>query len=182
MDRNEKLDGMDRAETLISLLKTGSEYVRQDAAKVLGEMKDPRAIPALIGALDDTSYARFAAQLALFQIGVPAVPALVGRLNHANPTTRLLAAGALAEILGACDAGALAEFEKRFEEGARSSADSSTRANAGTAMPELVRFKNGIAKKRNELAAQRDVLLSDIPKPPKKGSVFQTTRRALANV
>jgi HEAT repeat protein len=44
------------------------------------------------------------------------------------------------------------------------------------------RLINEAAKRRDELTATRDILLDERPKPPKGGTIFQATRRALANV
>jgi hypothetical protein len=38
-----------------------------------------------------------------------------------------------------------------------------------------------IAKRKNELAPKRDILLDDIPKPPKKGEIYQQIRGTVRN-
>jgi hypothetical protein len=40
---------------------------------------------------------------------------------------------------------------------------------------------NAIAKRRNELASQRDILLDGVPRPPKQGQVYREMRRVLAH-
>jgi HEAT repeat protein len=62
---------------LSQALKDEDWEVRENAAEALGNIKDRRAVPALIEALNDEhSGARYLAERALVLIGKPAVPAL----------------------------------------------------------------------------------------------------------
>jgi HEAT repeat protein len=60
------------------------------AVKILGESKDPRAVPALIGLLKDAAVRASAAE-ALTVIGTPAVPALTGALKDKSEIIRRVA-------------------------------------------------------------------------------------------
>ncbi|MCW3052072.1 MAG: lyase domain protein repeat-containing protein [Chthonomonadales bacterium] len=61
----------------IAKLKDADPNVRRVAVNALGKIGDPSAIPALIGALTDTSdFVRLAAATELWKIGAPAIRAL----------------------------------------------------------------------------------------------------------
>lgn len=73
--------------------------VRQCAALGLRQKPDPQATPALAAALEheDRLYASLAAD-ALIEIGSPAVPVLLGKLENGPHGARVEAARALAQI------------------------------------------------------------------------------------
>jgi beta-lactamase regulating signal transducer with metallopeptidase domain len=73
---------------------------RTHAAWSLGEREDPRAVPHLVGALDDTSIeVRIAAAWALGEIKEPAaIPALASRVGDPEPLMREMVVLALGEI------------------------------------------------------------------------------------
>jgi HEAT repeat protein len=67
-------------------------------------MKSTKAIPYLIAALEDEiPGVRFKAGLALANIGLPAVDALIESLQHDNPSVQNIAASALGDIGGEKD-------------------------------------------------------------------------------
>jgi HEAT repeat protein len=69
------------------------------ASLALGNIGDPRAVPALIEALkDEDEYVRSYAASALGKIGKPAVPALIEALKHEDKTVRWSAAFSLDKI------------------------------------------------------------------------------------
>jgi HEAT repeat protein len=78
--------------------------IRRSSAAILGEMKSTKAIPYLIAALEDEiPGVRFKAGLALANIGLPAVDALIESLQHDNPSVQNIAASALGDIGGEKD-------------------------------------------------------------------------------
>ncbi len=89
-------------EELLERLECGDWFARNDAARALGELGDPRAVPALCRCLEgpaaDEKAGTQAAE-ALGKIGDPAaVPALCGALKHRQPWVRAEAARALERI------------------------------------------------------------------------------------
>jgi HEAT repeat protein len=72
---------------------------RSEAARALGEIGDPAAIPALVAALQDcTLDVPYAAQKALAKFGKAAVEPLVAALKHEDYKVRISAAEALAQL------------------------------------------------------------------------------------
>ena len=92
----------DEVDDLILDLKYGTEVVRNDAARILGEIGDQRAVDPLIDALEDENeiwIIRELAAMALGEIGDPkAIDPLIDALNDENPYVRGTAAEALGEI------------------------------------------------------------------------------------
>jgi HEAT repeat protein len=75
--------------------------IRRSSAVVLGPLKSVKAIPDLIAALEDEiPGVRFKAGLALANIGMPAVDALIDSLQHGNPSVQNIAASAFGDIGG----------------------------------------------------------------------------------
>jgi len=74
--------------------------VQYEAVEALGELRDPSAIPALMGALTGDQYSgiRWKAVEALAKIGPDSVPPLVDELKNPDPDIRWKAAVALGEI------------------------------------------------------------------------------------
>jgi HEAT repeat protein len=191
--------GVPAIPALIVALNDKGVFGRSQAAGALRSIakKNPEspgamsALPALVAALGDEHPdvgIRAAAALGDFAaanmsiLGI-VVPALVKALNDGKPNVRVASADALIIVIDACDMGTFAEFEKHFSGGVRALRDSARREDLGNAMPTLTQFANRIAMKKNELArAGADgLLLDEKPKPPKGGTMFQVTRRALAN-
>ena len=83
----------------IEKLKADDVAVRENAAEVLGEIKDLRAIDSLSTAIsDEHPHVRRAATRALAKIGAPAVPVLASALEMFYPDVRRIAAESLGEI------------------------------------------------------------------------------------
>jgi HEAT repeat protein len=74
--------------------------VQYEAVEALGDLRDPSAIPTLIGALTGDQYSgiRWKAVEALTKIGSDSVPSLVEVLKNPDPDIRWKAAVALGEI------------------------------------------------------------------------------------
>lgn len=72
--------------SLIDALRDFDERVRWEAAKALGEMREPAAIPAFIGALDDEQGdVRWVAARGLVKLGRrPLVPLLQALMAHGD--------------------------------------------------------------------------------------------------
>lgn len=76
--------GEDASPLLVDILKTGGERKRWEAARLLGEIRDPATAEALVQALVDQSIGvHWAASEALIAIGQAAiVPLLNGLIRH----------------------------------------------------------------------------------------------------
>jgi HEAT repeat protein len=76
--------GNEATPLLLEVLKTGGERKRWEAAKLLGEIRDPAAAEALVEALVDQSIGvHWAASEALIAIGQAAIiPLLNGLIHH----------------------------------------------------------------------------------------------------
>ena len=90
---------------LVAVLNDRDDSIRRRAARVLGEVRDPRAVPALMDLLHDDYYSiRREAAAALVAIGAPAAVRVVSALGDPDGDVRKRAADVLAEI---GDAGAV---------------------------------------------------------------------------
>ena len=86
-------------EPLIAAMKDGKNRERERAAKKLGEIKDARAVEALIGTLNEKYLLFHEAAWALGQIGDPrAVGPLIAALRDKNNGSRYMAAEALGQL------------------------------------------------------------------------------------
>jgi HEAT repeat protein len=85
---------------LIRALRNRDPAVQYDAVEALGELADPAATDALLGALTGDHYSgiRWKAAEALAKIGSPAVPSLIRALDHPDEDIRWKAAVTLGEI------------------------------------------------------------------------------------
>ena len=90
---------MSELDDLTRKLKSLDPHVRASAAFKLGEIKDERAVPALINVLKDKiANVSWNATWALGNIGQPAISALIRALKHENLNMRTNAANALERI------------------------------------------------------------------------------------
>ncbi len=84
-------------------LQSAQEQIRQDryyAAHLLGDLRDPGAVPVLVPLLTDPDV-NYIVPWSLGQIGDrAAIPPLIGLLDDPNPSMRVLAIHALAELKG----------------------------------------------------------------------------------
>jgi len=89
----------DRVLEEIAALKDDDWALREDAATLLGEFGDPRAVTPLIEALHDEDRAvREAATGALRKIGSAAVPALIAALQDPNGNVQEIAVAVLKDV------------------------------------------------------------------------------------
>jgi HEAT repeat protein len=89
----------DRVLEEIAALKDDDWALREDAATLLGEFGDPRAVTPLIEALHDEDRAvREAATGALRKIGSAAVPALIAALQDLNGNVQEIAVAVLKDL------------------------------------------------------------------------------------
>jgi len=168
---------------LFESLMHGSSWVQGRAAGALAKIGKP-AIPALLKALKngDNNIRCYAAWAGLSQIkDASAVPALVKVFGDKVADARLAAAEALGKfgnIVKKYETMAeINEFETYLQEGLNQ-AKLHLKKNE-IAELEIVVSKLRIAatKKKDELAQDKGILLTDIPKPPKKGTIYQSLRR-----
>jgi hypothetical protein len=112
-----------------------------------------------------------------------AVPALIESLKDKNRAVRSIASAALGEILKSCATiEALNEFETHLQEGFDKLANMRWKRDKIIYVEmELSKLRLAAAQKKNKLAPKRDIILDEIPKPPKKGEVYQQIRRTVWN-
>ena len=198
---------------LIEALKDGDPDVRSSSAWLLGESKDIRAVPALIGALkggsevaaDALGKIRSASAVpaliealenwaldrwhkwtgynvvnALDNIGdAHFVPLLIEALTNKDEHVRENAAEMLRQIgYKRKTTGQLDDFEKEIDESyANLKKRYEKKGELCEVGFEITKIKMKIADRKNELASKHDLLFDDVPKPPKKGGVYQELRR-----
>lgn len=101
-------------EPLFAVLDDRDDSIRRRAAKVLGEIGDPRAVPGLMNLLHDDYYSvRREAAAAIVAIGAPAMEPVVAALDDPDGDVRKRVADVLAEI---GDARAIASLEGIFDD------------------------------------------------------------------
>jgi HEAT repeat protein len=85
---------------LVRALRNKDHQVQYEAVEALGELKDPAAIPALMGALTGDQYSgiRWKAAEALVKIGEPSVQPLISVTDNPDADIRWKAAVSLGEI------------------------------------------------------------------------------------
>jgi hypothetical protein len=182
---------------LAEMLSDGDASARLEAAGALGFGVSRGAnISAAISGLakmlsDDNPAIRLRGAEVLCKAAVfgaditAAMPALACALSDADAKVRGNAAGALGRAVGKC---ASLEILNRTEtklleaHGALGAGCQSEKEGGHAGIGAACRgLMNEIANRRNELASPRDIILDGKPRPPKGGSVFQATRRALTN-
>jgi len=149
----------------------------------LGIIRDPRAIPGLIEALNDmVSEVRECAANWLGQIGVlESIPGLIEAMKDQSSKVRGLAARSLKLILDKCKTTEqLNEFENKFDVASLRKGSKKSEV-AFEIRKQISKLKNEIAKKRNSLSEDRGILLTEIPKPPKSGKGIYRAMRVIHN-
>ena len=176
-----EIKGKRAVSALIEALKDENGDVRRSAAWALREIGDVSAVPVLIRALKDASKnVRFWAVVALREFGdASAVPALVEALKDGDIGGRGNVAEALEKIVEKCKTVEdLDEIERGIDKGSaalrKGRVDKSVLIDAQI---EVAKLTSRIAKRKDELAPKRDLLLDGKPKPPKKErGVYRTLR------
>jgi len=181
-----------RIQMCIRKLKGKHSQARWEAVTALGNIAytNPRntiikeAVPALVDALNDKdSGVRWKAAWVLVSIGIEhlrtvnvIVPALIYALNDEDSCLRGHVIEGLGNILEKCQTlDQLMEFEKALDEGFHSMRKrSQDRHEMNEAMSGIGKLITSLAKRRNELVEDKGILLSDIPKPPKSGTIYRT--------
>jgi HEAT repeat protein len=106
--------GAAAVEPLVRVLGDRDDSIRRRAAMILGEIRDPRAVPGLMNLLHDDYYSvRREAAAALIAIGSPAVEPVISALSDPDGDVRKRAADVLAEI---GDTRAIAPLEGLFND------------------------------------------------------------------
>ncbi|HUS58210.1 MAG TPA: HEAT repeat domain-containing protein [Planctomycetota bacterium] len=114
---------------------------RKLAAYILGETKDPAAVPALVRCLgDDEFHVRWKCAVSLKNIGEPAVDALMGALLEGNLNAQYCAAWALGELKDAKATLALAKAAVAADDDLRWKAVISLKRIGPAAIVELARL------------------------------------------
>jgi len=174
---------------LIGALKDTDLEVRRRAVFVLAEIAGgypgnaevAKVVPKLIEALKDKDRVmRERVCNALGWIGEPsAVPALIYSLKDENDFVQGKASKALENIFQDCKTREkLESFEKGLQEGYALLRKESIGGKIGKSETELSKLMKLTAMKKNELAPDKSILLSGIPKPPKPGKgVYRTARK-----
>ncbi len=164
---------------LVGALKDKDLSVRGRAAVALGRIGSPSVAHVLISALNDKDLKAFAAVALGHMKDDSTVLVLIEALKDEKKDVRDRVVWALLEIVEKC--GTIEEIgnvEKAIDEGSvalREEKDKDVRINAQI---EIAWLTYKIAEKKDQLASKKDLLLTDKPKPPKKGrGVYQTARR-----
>ncbi len=182
--RNPRTKGLlDAVPALIGALISGKTELRITAVTALGHIGDASAVPALAEALkDENDDVQIRAVISLLGIGDSSVvPVLIAALDYGDPALRFHVSRGLESIVRKCETMEEVErIESQIEE--FSAASREKHADEGTladVQMQAARVIGAIAKKKNEFAPKKDLLLDDKPKPPKKGrGIYQTVRRS----
>jgi HEAT repeat protein len=173
--------------SLVKAVKDENKYMSAHAAIVLGMARDARAVPALIETLE-AGYLKDDAAEQLGKIAkaksrndavAKAVPALTRALCDEDRTVRALAAHALENILENSETIVkVNEFEVRLQEGFDHAKKHLKKDEVVGIEMQISKLRIAAAQKKNKLAHKRDILLDDIPKPPRRGGgTYQSLRR-----
>ena len=161
-----------------------SPGLRSIAAWKLRDIGDPSAVSVLIEVLKSENLgSQEEAAGALEKIGKIAIPRLIETLRNENVYARVYAAELLEKIAKQCKTiEDLEEAEMLLEKGSvvlrKGRIDRDILIYAQVCLAKLTRE---IAKKKDQLAPKKDLLLDDKPKPPKRGrGVYQTVRRTIS--
>ena len=112
----------------------------------------------------------------------PAIPALFEALKVEDKDARGKAAEALGRNIGTCETiEELKKVERRFEQESVVLRKKHTgKGELIDAQIEIAKLISTIAERKDELAPKRNLLLTDKPKPPKKGKgVYRIFKRTL---
>jgi len=141
------LGDMEAIGNLFEALKDTDEEVRIVAARELNKIKDASAIPALVETLGDNS-----------------------------DRVRWIVTSALEGILRNCKTfNELEKFEKRLMGRFENLIKKTWKHGELTIIRmQFSKLSSLAAKQKNSLVSKRDLLLDDVPKPPKKGGIYRT--------
>ncbi len=151
---------------LKALVKLDDPRLRNSAIFILGRIRAEEGIPILTASMDhESAVTRSCIAEALANIGNSTVEHIVYALK--NTPSRKTALEALEKITNRCETTEeLNEFERRIDkalEKLRCRREEEIEIGLKVAM-----IKKKIAARKNDLASKRDLILEDIPKPPKK--------------
>jgi len=136
--------------SLLEALKDKDRETRSDAAYILASLQEHSALPVLFSMLKDSDY-------------------------HVQKT----AIEGLNAFVYNCKSGEqIEELTKKIEDCLRNSRKMIANLHKSKSGFDFEKLSNAIAKKRNELAQDKGILLTDIPKPPKKGRVYRSYQKA----
>ncbi len=157
---------------LIRALSNRDPAVQYEAVEALGNIGDPAATEALMGALTGDQYSgiRWKAAEALGKIGAPAVPALIGALKNPDEDIRWKAAIVLGEIGDARAVGPLVDLlvdQDRF-----------VRSRAGYALgmigpPAVIDLRTALVDGGVETRRAAAAALGTIPDPAAVDALLQ---------
>jgi HEAT repeat protein len=155
---------------------------KDGAVSALGRMGEP-AVKALLQVFDSNFIECEFAALALGDIGLPAVPSLIERLTSPDKDLSSRSATALENAAMFCpNIAELDAIEKIIERAIREMAQKDAgKKSTKSAKVVLAKARMRVADRRNRLATRRDIILDDIPKPPKKEEAYQLIRRTVGN-
>jgi HEAT repeat protein len=144
--------------SLIEALRHTDSSVRKGAIYTLGEIGNPSIISMLIKAIDDED--EYVAAMALYA---------VERFFERHTSTEYLEKFSSSE-----------EIKKIEDEWVEPLANLKKVCKDKAVIRRIkfliAKLKLKTAEMKNKLAEKKDILLSDIPKPPKKGQIFQLRR------
>jgi HEAT repeat protein len=167
--KNKESDEFERAGCVLALQIMTEECPDNEFVKNM--------VSTFIDALDDHHLeVRRSAAESLGKIGdLSAVPALIEVLNCEDWNIQTRYIQALRKILGKCKTiKSLEELESKLQEGYDRLKKTHKKEDLLKAKKLISRFKMAAAKKRNELAEERGILLDDKPKPPRRGKIYSS--------
>jgi HEAT repeat protein len=150
---------------IIDILKCGNHEERKCAALALGEIGNKRAIPDLVISLGDLK------RSGLDFLNLP---------QDDGEHIRLAICSSLERILDRCKTPkSVEEFERLLQIGFSELVKKPDLCNLAITKVDVGQLRGRSAKKKNKLIKDQGILLNDIPKPPKKGRIYQRLRRVM---
>jgi hypothetical protein len=140
------------------------------------------AVPSLLEALKDKDReTRSDAAYILASLGEnSALPILFCMLKDNDSQVQQTAFEGLNAFVYNCKSGEqIKELAKKIEDCLRDSRKMIAKLHKSKGGFDFEKLSNAIAKKRNELAQDKGIILTDIPKPPKKGRAYRSYQKAI---
>jgi len=173
-----KVKGREKAvPALIEALEDPDPVIRGLAIKSLFKTRVFSAVPSIAARLlDKNENVRVTAVENLFEFSnISAVPWLLKATSDRNIVVMHNAFVLLEGICKSCKTHEeIADYEKLIKDFLRERREKPDLAKPS---PRVIMLMSVLAKRRDELASQRDIILGEIPKPPKRGTIYRQMER-----